>query len=258
MFTEFYSRRMWMIDSNKLFDIFGWSAKDEPLANGTRDAYKGSFIGYPVPPDAYNGYFERMVEGVEVVLGCHGKLVNLDHGPFVVWAGKGNRLDADVVVNTGPIDELCGNEFGELPYAGRDFHLLMLPCKQVFPGDVRFCHYAGANDEWTRVTEFKKLTYHEAEDTLLVLEKPSKANKLYPYLTKANEAKVKEYAAMLPANVHSIGRLGTYRYTTIENTIAQAAECVAKITGKPNELCGQFFAIGDTSMLPKDRKEAAA
>lgn len=241
MFTDHYSKKMWMIEDNRIFDIFKWSAKDRPIESGTRDAYKGSYIGYPVPADAYNGYFDAMVEGVKVV---HDVARRIDQE---TWP--------DVIISTIPIDEACGYALGELPYVGREFHLLVLPLKQAFPGDVRFCHYGSAEDEWTRVTEFKKITYHESDSTLLVLEKPSKANKLYPYLTKANETKVREYMAMLPPNVHSIGRLGTYKYSTIEQTIIQAFTCVAKITGKPNEMEGEWRGIGDVALM-KDRKES--
>jgi hypothetical protein len=59
----------------------------------------------------------------------------------------------------------------------------------------------------------------------------------------------------LPENVHSIGRLGKYMYSTIEQTITQSFECYSKITGDANEMDGQFFAIGDKSMIAKDRKE---
>jgi len=235
-----------MIEDNRIFDIFKWSAKDRPIESGTRDAYKGSYIGYPIPADAYNGYFDAMIEGVDVQKSTMFLSATLDMklGTY-----------ADAVISTIPIDELCACVLGELPYVGREFHLLVLPLKQAFPGDVRFCHYGSAEDEWTRVTEFKKITYHDSDSTLLVLEKPSKANKLYPYLTMANEAKVREYMAMLPPNVYSIGRLGTYKYSTIEQTIIQAFTCVAKITGKPNEMEGEWRGIGDTSMM-KDRKEA--
>lgn len=252
MFTDHYSRKMWSIASNKELDTFKWSAKDKPIESGGREAYKGSHIGYPTPADAYNGYFERMVEGTTVYL---GREVDTSTWPQCVPPPSWGRFDT--IISTIPVDELCGYRLGELPYAGRDFHLLVLPCKEVFPGDVRFCHYASPRDEWTRATEFKKITFHESENTLLVLEKPSKANKLYPFLTKANIATAQEYLKMLPPNVHSIGRLGTYKYSTIENTIAQAGACATKITGQPNELADQFFAIGDTSMLPKDRKEKA-
>ena len=256
MFVDHYSRKMWSIDSNKVFDIFKWSAKDKPIESGTREAYKGAHLGYPTHAGGYNAYFDKMVEGTAVIHG-HAKVVNLQDGPVRVFVA-GIALDADIVISTIPIDELCGHVLGELPYAGRDFHLAVLPCKQVFPGDVRFCHYASPEDEWTRITEFKKITYHESESTLLVMEKPSKANQLYPYLTKANMAKVAEYQKMLPPNVHSIGRLGTYKYSTIEQTIVQAFQCAAKLLGKPSaEGCeGEWKGIGDTSMMAKDRKEA--
>lgn len=263
MFVDHYSKKMWMIDDNRVFDIFKWSAKDNPIERGSRETYKGSYIGYPIAADGYNGYFERMVEGTSVFRETTVEKVEFGTG---VVRFSGDHTPAmrhetwDVIVSTIPIDELCGCVGGELPYAGRDFHLLVLPCRQVYPGDVRFCHYASPEDEWTRVTEFKKLTYHESESTLLVLEKPSKANKLYPYLTKENAAKVAKYLSMLPANIHSIGRLGTYKYSTIEQTIVQAFQAAAKITGKAStEGCeGEWKGIGDTSMMPKDRKEAAA
>jgi UDP-galactopyranose mutase len=197
-----------------------------------------------------------MVEGVTLRLGEPAKVANLDVGPVRVFCG-GEALDADVVISTMPIDELVGRP-DSLPYVGRDFHFLMLPCDEVFPGNVRFCHYAGRDDEWTRVTEFKKLTGFKSSSTLLVLEKPSANGKLYIFQTKSVQAKVKEYLAMLPKNVYSIGRLGTGRYSTIEQAIAMAFACAAKITGKANEMEGQDFAIGDKSLLPKDRKVVQA
>jgi len=248
MFTDYYSRKMWSIESNKVLDTFKWSAKDKPIESGGREAYKGSFIGYPISATGYNGYFDAMLDGI-IVLKQH------EWRPLALERSELERKQYDITISTIPIDELVGKP-NSLPYAGRDFHLLVLPCREVFPGNVRFCHYAGKNDEWTRVTEFKKITWHESDSTLLVLEKPSKANKLYPFLTKANIAKAAEYQKMLPPNVYSIGRLGTYKYTTIEQVIVQAFQCVAKITGKPNEMEGEWRGIGDVSMM-KDRKEAA-
>lgn len=239
LFVNNYSKKMWMIDDNKIFDIFKWSAKDKPIESGTRNAYKGSYIGYPVDLNGYNKYFDVMTEGVNVRCGVDALGV------------VGETPDA--IISTIPIDELLGHKFGELPYVGRDFSVFILPVKQAFPGDVRFCHYAGSEPH-TRITEFKKITYYDSPDSLFVLETPSKNNKLYPYLTKANMLLVEKYKGALPENVYSIGRLGTYKYSTIEQTIVQAFECVAKITGQPNEIQGEWRGIGDTSMM-KDRKE---
>jgi UDP-galactopyranose mutase len=255
MFVDHYSKKMWMIGDNKLFDVFKWSAKDRPIETGGRGAYKDSILGYPISPDGYNAYFDEMTEGTEVILGEKAEVIWME-GEHKVVCPSGDFKGADVVISTIPVDELCSYRFGELPYVGREFHLLVLPAKQVFPGDVRFCHYASDRDEWTRVTEFKKLTYHESESTLLVLEKPSKVNKLYPYVTKANEALAKKYLESLPPKVHSIGRLGTYKYSTIEQTIVQAFQCAAKLLGKvSDEGCeGEWKGIGDVAMM-KDRKE---
>ncbi len=261
MFVDHYSKKMWMIGDNRIFDIFKWSAKDKPLESGSREAYKGAHLGYPIPPDAYNGYFDRMVEGSEVHFRARVMMANMEEGEVLVDHGDSTEpvwRQADVIISTIPIDELCGYRLGKLPYVGRDFHLVVLPVKEIFPGSVRFCHYASPRDEWTRITEFKKITFHESDSTLLVLEKPSKANKLYPYLTKRNMALVNGYLESLPANVLSIGRLGTYKYSTIEQTIVQAFQAAAKLLGKPSpEGCeGEWKGIGDTSMM-KDRKEAA-
>ena len=252
LFVNGYSKKMWMVESNKMFDIFKWSAKDKPIETGTREAYKGSYLGYPVGLPGYNPYFDAMVEGAEVILGEQAALMHNGTGAQEVWTSNA-KLRADVIISTIPIDELCRNEFGELPYVGRDFSVFILPVKQAFPGDVRFCHYAGSEPH-TRITEFKKITYYDSPDSLFVLETPSKNNKLYPYLTKANMALTQRYLDSLPPNIHSIGRLGTYKYSTIEQTIVQAFECVAKITGQPNEIQGEWRGIGDTSMM-KDRKE---
>jgi len=146
-FVNLYSKKMWMIDDNRIFDIFKWSAKDKPIETGTREAYKGSYIGYPVANDGYNSYFAKMLDGVDVRYNDE-------------WR-SGRHEHCDVVVSTMPIDEFNGYKFGELPYVGRDFTVFILPTRQAFPGDIRFCHYAGTEPH-TRITEFKKITYHDS------------------------------------------------------------------------------------------------
>ncbi len=258
MFVNNYSKKMWMIEDNKIFDIFKWSAKDKCIETGQKGAYKDSIIGYPWGPTAYNPYFEEMTKGTKVVLSeTISWQPDIPKGGVRVWnGGSFNNEHFDILISTIPIDEFCSYKYGELPYVGRDFQVIVLPCKQVFPADIRFCHYAGSEPH-TRITEFKKLTYHESEDTLLVIETPSKNNKLYPFLTKDNTALVKRYMDSLPPNVYSIGRLGTYKYSTIEMTIQQAFSCASKIIGKPNPMAEEWKEIGDVSLIGKDRKGTA-
>jgi len=145
-------------------------------------------------------------------------------------------------------------KYGDLPYAGRSFDVFVLPSKQVFPGDVRFCHYTG-EESYTRITEFKKITYYDSEDTLLVMEKPSKENKLYPYMIKKYLDRASQYLSELPEGVFSIGRLGTYKYSTIEQTISQAFGAYKEITGESvGGIEDEFYQIGDVNELKSGRK----
>ncbi|MBU1027261.1 MAG: NAD(P)-binding protein [Candidatus Margulisbacteria bacterium] len=251
MFVNQYSKKMWMIDSNKELDTFNWSAKDRPIDSGSKECYKDSIIGYPVGKAGYNEYFEKTAEGTKLIVGEQVKDVDLKNKS--VKLSDGTILQADIIVSSIPLEELCSGAFGDLPYVGRDFLVFVLPCKQIFPGNIRFCHYT-QSEPFTRIVEYKKLTYYESDDTLLGLEIPSKRNKLYPYMIKKYLDRAKQYLDSLPQDIYSIGRAGTYKYSTIEQTIVQAFEAYKKITGKEVDGLGQeFYKIGDVSLI-KSRK----
>ena len=74
-------------------------------------------------------------------------------------------------------------------------------------------------------------------------------------MTKKDIAHAEKYRKRLPDNIYSIGRLGTYRYSTIEQTISQGFQCFKSITGKSIDgIENEFFQIGDLSIV-KDRTE---
>jgi len=251
MFINNYSKKMWMIDSNKQLDTFNWSAKDVAIESGSKESYKNSILGYPVDYNGYNLYFEKTIKGAKVILNENVSQIDLKNKS--VKLSDGTVLKGDILISSIPIDELCSNSQGELPYTGRDFIVFVLPCKQIFPGDVRFCYYT-QSEPYTRIVEYKKITYFESEDTLLVLEIPSKNNKLYSYMIKKHIDKANDYLNSLPDSVYSIGRLGTYKYSTIEQTISQCFGAFKKITGKSFDgLEDEFYNIGDMSLL-KNRK----
>lgn len=247
MFINEYSKKMWMINSNKELGVFNWSAKDSPIESGSKECYKGSFFGYPKAYDGYNSYFERTIYGSNLILDEKACKIDLDDKSIKL--SDGTALEADILVSSIPIEELCNYSRGYLPYAGRDFIVFALPCKQVFPGDIRFCHYTRF-EPYTRIVEYKKLTYYESEDTLLVLEIPSRNNKLYPSMIRKDSDMAKEYLNSLPNNVFSIGRLGTYKYSTIEQTISQCFSVFKKITGRSIDgMENEFYNLGDVNLM---------
>jgi UDP-galactopyranose mutase len=54
-------------------------------------------------------------------------------------------------------------------------------------------------------------------------------DKLYPFPMAADQALAKRYLDLLPQDVYSIGRMGTYRYLDIGNIIEQCFELQDKI-----------------------------
>lgn len=251
MFVNNYSKKMWMIGSNKELDTFNWSAKDKVIETGSKECYKGSIIGYPIDYNGYNTYFDKTISGANVIL--NENVANADLKNRSVRLSNGTVLSGDIFISSIPIEEICNYSRGDLPYAGRDFIVFILPCKQVFPGDIRFCHYT-QSEPYTRIVEYKKLTYYESEDTLMVLEIPSKSNKLYPYMIKKHLDTARNYLNDLPDDVYSIGRLGTYKYSTIEQTISQCFAVYKKITGKSVDgMEGEFYNLGDLDLI-KSRK----
>lgn len=250
-FVNQYSKKMWSLETNTILDTFNWSAKDEPIQKGTKQVYKDSIMAYPYNNDGYNQYFEQMLDGVHLVKNADVKKCDFTHKK--VYLSTGESYEYDILISSMPIEELCGYRLGKLPYAGREFIKFVLPNKQIFPKDVRFCHYTGA-EPYTRIVEYKQLTYHESDDTLLIMEIPSNTNKLYPYMIKKYIDIAEEYLNTLPENVYSIGRQGTYKYSTIEQTISQCFETFTKITGKTiNGIENEFYRIGDISEI-KQRK----
>lgn len=104
---------------------------------------------------------------------------------------------------------------------GREFHKIVLPVEHVFKERHHFIHYP--NDEsFTRIVEYKNLTGHKADSTLLVMEIPSHSNKLYSYNIKSEQDKASKYINSLPNKVYTIGRLGTYKYLNINQCIDSA------------------------------------
>ena len=94
----------------------------------------------------------------------------------------------------------------------------------MLPKDVYFVYYPNENEKQTRVTEFKKFTNHESNNSLITLEVPSMKNKLYPTMIQSQVDLAEKYIKSLPDNIKSVGRMGTYRYVDIDDIILQGLE----------------------------------
>jgi UDP-galactopyranose mutase len=225
-FVDQYSRKMWMLDDNKLIDDFTWSPKGVTVKEGPRAAWDTAISAYPIAHNGYDDYFTIATAGAKVHLGT--EIERYDIAKRTVWI-KGEKLTFDIIVNTVSPDLLFEKCHGELPYIGRDLHAIVLPVEFALPPDVYFVYYAGG-EKFTRVTEYKKFTLHKALTTLVTLEIPSKQSKYYPLPIESEKAKAKKYFDMMPDGVFSVGRAGSYLYNVdIDDTIRHAMEVRDKL-----------------------------
>lgn len=227
-YVNTYTRKMWQVDSNTVFDQFKWSVKGSPIQKGGKavELAEGKPLhAYPIEESGYNRYFEHCVKDSKVYLGVEVKKVDLDKK--IVYIND-EKIESDIIISTIAIDDLMEKRYGELKYIGREFLKIVLPVEHAFSDDLHFIHYPN-DEQFTRIVEYKNLTLHKADSTLLVMEIPSNKNKLYSYDTKEERDKAQKYFNNLPQGVYSIGRLGMYKYLNIGNCLEIAWDLVENI-----------------------------
>jgi UDP-galactopyranose mutase len=225
-FVDGYSKKMWMIDDNRLIDDFTWSPKGVSIKEGPRACWDTAISAYPIALDGYNGYFPIATEGVEVHLSTRVEAYDI---PARTVRLKGESRRFDVIVNTISPDILFDFCHGDLPYVGRELLRIVLPVEFALPPNVYFAYYAN-QEPFTRLTEYKKFTKYQAPTTLVTLEIPSTKNKLYPLPFESEKAKAKKYFDMMPDGVFSIGRAGSYLYNVdIDDTLDHAMGVAAAL-----------------------------
>lgn len=223
-FNKFYNLKAWKLNSNREMDYgFEATVKKKTLESGSRYEFNEGYINaYPIAKDGYNKFFDVSLEGVNQLLST--EITSIDFDDRSVAIKNNEKITSDLIISTISPDFLFNYCYGELEYVGRDFFKIVLPIKQVLPDDVYFIYYPDQQVQQTRVTEFKKFTKHESNNSLITLEVPSMKNKLYPTMKKNQVDLAEKYISELPDHVMSVGRMGTYRYVDIDDIIMQGLD----------------------------------
>lgn len=138
------------------------------------------------------------------------------------------------IIYTGPLDELFCGRFGRLPYRTLDFvyetydEEYKLPCATV--------NYT-VTEDYTRVTEFKRLTAQKSDKTTimkeysLAYEDPDTQIPYYAILSNENNAHYERYRHLTESldNFHPLGRLAEYRYYNMDKIIGLALDLSQRI-----------------------------
>jgi UDP-galactopyranose mutase len=164
-----------------------------------------------LPKDGYTKMMERMLEGIEVVLGC-----DCDYWRYAE--------EADLTIYTGKIDEYFDFCYGRLPYRSLDFKHKTSNTKL----DCGIINQNNKTNKFTRIYDHSYFNYEHKGPTIITQEYPKDCsdNDIPFYPVPWGEglqiyAKYKELADK-EKNVIFLGRLATYTYLDMWMSVKQA------------------------------------
>jgi UDP-galactopyranose mutase len=191
-----------------------------PVRNDDNDLYfSDAHEGIPV--DGYAEVFERMLNRPLISVRLNTDFFSIQH-----------ELSQDtLVIYTGPIDRFFNYRYGRLEWRTIDFEKTIHDVPDVL--GVAVMNYADVDIPYTRIHEYKhyhperletgnSVTFKEFSRTTGAGDQP-----YYPVNTERNRRLYCQYeqeTACFP-NVIFGGRLGTYRYVDMDQTIGMALVC---------------------------------
>ena len=183
--------------------------------NYFNDRYQG------IPIGGYTQIFEKLLAGCEVRLNMDFKKdVAADLSQF----GR--------ILYTGPIDEFYDYAFGPLEYRSLRFEHKLMKGIANFQGNAVF-NYTDLTKPYTRSIEHKHFEFGTQPSTVVSyeysLEWTPGVEPYYPINDAKNQTLLARYneRAQEDKNVVFGGRLGSYRYTDMQETIIDALRLVA-------------------------------
>jgi UDP-galactopyranose mutase len=231
-----YTRKQWGREPSEL-DVS--VCRRIPLRMGRAEhCFSERFQG--IPSEGYHALFRRMSEashGAELVLGT-------DYRELL------GKVAYRHLIVTGPIDEFFDYRHGRLPYRTIRFereHIAgdSLKARRPESGQEGFWQPAvqvnnPGQEPFTRCVEIKHVTGQRCEGTTLVREYPDEhgpdTDPYYPVPSRESAVLHRRYVetAAQHTDMTFLGRLGTYRYLNMDQTVAfalQTADVLARCLG---------------------------
>lgn len=182
--------------------------------NYFNDKYQG------IPENGYTALFEKMLKGIEVRLNTKYQ----------------DTFNADKIIYTGMIDEFFSYCYGQLEYRSLKFVEIEKNTKNWQGNAV--INYPNNDVGYIRTIEHKHFTQVDTPNTVVSYEfsvdyKPGMIP-FYPVKTKENQRIYERYlnlAEGLP-NVYFSGRLGSFKYYDMDDTINNALQLFNSLSDK--------------------------
>jgi UDP-galactopyranose mutase len=206
---ESYTKKQWGIDPAEL-DTSVISRIPIRLNRDTRyfsDKYQG------MPAHGYTKMCERMAANKNIKI-----LLNTDYKDVI------DDITYDTLIYTGAADEFYDYKYGRLSYRSINFVFETFDKEEYQEAPV--VNYPNDYD-FTRITEFKKLSWQEHKKTTICKEFPcAEGEPYYPFPTKECKAQYAQYEDEMKkeSKVIFIGRLAEYRYYNMDAVVRRALD----------------------------------
>jgi UDP-galactopyranose mutase len=218
MFYSGYTKKQWALE---LKHLSAGVAARIPTRTNDDDRYftdKYQFMPY----HGYTAMFQKMLDHPSID-------VRLNNDYF----STKDNVKADYTIYTGPIDKYFNYCYGKLPYRSLIFEYRFVKNCASWQNSGTV-NYPNENN-YTRITEMKKLTGQEILDTSLLLEYPTEnGDPFYPIPRKENQDLYKKYYDLSETeeNVSFTGRLAEYKYYNMDQVVASALKLAENMIEK--------------------------
>ncbi len=182
------------------------------------DKYQGNPLG------GYTKMFQNMISNQNIKV-----LLNTDYKEII------DQIDFDLMIYTGPLDYYFDYKFGKLLYRSVKFQFEHYEVESYQP--IASTRYPGFEKEYTRITEFKKMTGQDIKSTTILKEIPCfDGDPFYPYPTAKYKELAKKYRelALKEKKALFLGRLGEYRHLDMDDALRKALDLFKEIKKREN------------------------
>lgn len=207
-----------------------------PMAMSYEDRYMNRDFQF-LPKDGYTALFQNMFD--HPLIRVH---LNEDANTHLQLDEENKKITydgepVDILVYTGPVDELFSVKYGELPYRSLHITYEWSDKDRIYPEEI--ISYPQAKG-YTRRTEYRYMMEDPSKcrGTLVATEYPVAYKKngpdapFYPVITDENKKRHEQYCKDAAAfgNIFLSGRLADFRYYNMDDCILHAFDIFEKIS----------------------------
>jgi len=244
---EGFNRKFWGRELDELPADWGKLRRLETIAN--EGSYRlPSLAPHFYPKGGFNTLFPQMLDEVQVHYNAQVQSIEATpNGPMVHCSDR--SFQSDLVISTAAIDHLLGLKYGQLEWKGYRLELEAKtePTLGNAPDGVPF---AWVYTPWQetpvcRTTDFGVIHHGQNKrgNAVVAREIPDDSVKMYPVSWETERFELYLKAAARIKGFIPLGRLGLYKYVTIDSTFAMTERLIDELSGYAEANENQRFGM---------------